>query len=78
MRRETIDRLSTVDEPYLVRFSLLPRATQQQIVDATLAPALDPAVPTVDRQIAEARAKQLEAAMRPAGKPRKSTRRKRR
>ena len=56
--------LARVDPAELDRFAKLDRETQRQIVELTRRPAKNPKVLKRDRQIAEARAKQLEQAMR--------------
>lgn len=58
------DDLARVDPAELERFANLDRETQRQLVERTRAPAKNPKVPKRDREIAEARAKQFERAMR--------------
>ncbi len=58
------DDLAEVDPAELERFAKLDRETQREIIELTRRPAKNPKLSKRDREVAEARAKQFERAMR--------------
>ncbi|HUY32081.1 MAG TPA: hypothetical protein VMV69_04815 [Pirellulales bacterium] len=59
---DEIERLKEIDACTLERFAQLDPEEQERIIALTQQPALDPRVSKRDREIAEAQARQLEAA----------------
>ncbi len=67
---DEIERLKEIDAGTLERSAQLDPAEQDRIIALTLQPALNAKLPKRDREIADAQARQLEAARRRAGRRR--------